>query len=120
MTQPFNHLRPSTLMPAGLTCSWYQRTGITEGSTGDDSPVYADPVSIACMPAPLSKRWFSRFPDADLTSSLELWFASEEAASISANDKITFDNIDYMVLDKDSFHGAGYAVACQRIEGIQP
>ena len=120
MTQPFSHLRPSTLMPPGSSCSWYQRTGTTESSAGDDSAVYADAVDIACMPGPLSRKWAMRFPDADLTGTMEIWFADEAAAAIRAEDKIEYASIAYLVLDTESYHGAGYSAVVQRIEGVSP
>lgn len=98
------------------SASWYSYTGDTEGSNLDKTAAYAAAVTIRCMVAPASRRWQTRWPDADMSRTAECWLAHN--STVTTLDKIVHRSISYRVVDVADWQGAGRVALLEIMEGV--
>lgn len=110
----YRHLQGDHLLRD--SASWYSYTGDTEASNLDRTAAYAAAVTIRCMVAPASRRWQTRWPDAQLGRSAEIWL--EHDSTITAEDKIVHRGTAYRVVDITDWQGAGRVALLEIMEGV--
>ena len=116
-----DHLNADHLLAdTGQRCTHYPRTGSTEtrdSGTGvmNRTDTYSGGTEMDCMQDQPSRKWADRWPEADLTGSIILYLPA--ASTVAARDKVTFDGLDYRVLDVQKWNGIGVPCLLQRTEG---
>lgn len=97
------------------TCTHEARTGGSETS-GNVTNSYAAPVTLKCNVAQPSSRWLDRWPDINLTDTVEFWLPA--ASAVARRDRITHNGIAYLVKDVADWQGAGLSALCEHYQGV--
>lgn len=115
MSLPWEHLSMDHLLRD--SCSWEARTGDSQDATTlDDGSTYAAAVTLACNISQPSRRWQTRWPDADMTGTIEVWLPHD--STVAARDRITHAGLAYYVIDVADWRGAGRSALCDRMQGV--
>jgi hypothetical protein len=98
------------------SCSWEARSGSSEDSTYEATDTFSAAVTLACLAGRPSQQWLPRWPQALLTSSLELTLPPGTA--LAPRDRVTFAGDAYRVLQVDRWADAATVALLERLTGV--